>query len=151
MATVDKFNLPDHLYYEPQDHLWVNVERDGFRVGLDELGQETAGTIVHLKIAPENSVINKKASFGLLEAGKFVGPLRMPFDGQILVVNRLVLQKPELVNKDPYSQGWLILTQPQDAERALEGLICGAADVGRWLRAKVQEYKERGILPDDAH
>jgi glycine cleavage system H protein len=151
MATVDRFNFPDHLHYEPKDHLWVSVEDDGFRVGIDELGQETAGTIVHLTLARENQFLKKGEGFGLLEAGKFVGPLRMPFNGRILTVNRLVLGKPALINSDPYGQGWLILAEAEDPERALEGLVGGAEDIGRWLRGKVQEYRERGILPDEAN
>lgn len=150
MAKVGKFYLPDELYYEPEDHLWVKVEGEQVRIGMEQLGQEAAGTIVHMKIAAPKQLLKKTASFGYLEAGKFVGPLRMPVDGWIVAVNQEVLSQPSLVNRDPYGRGWLIVAKPENLADRLQTLLHGVEAVERWLTEKVQDYQERGVLPEEA-
>ena len=150
MARVGKFYLPDGLYYEPEDHLWVKVEGEQVRIGMDQLGQEAVGTIVHVKIRASKQLFKKTASFGYLEAGKFVGPLRMPVDGWIVAVNQEVLSNPSLVNRDPYGQGWLILVRPENLAERLPTLLHGTEVVGRWLAEKVEDYQRRGVLPEEA-
>jgi len=148
MAHVEKFYLPDDLYYEPEDHLWVKIESDVVRIGMDQLGQEAAGTIVHLKIPLVKKLLRKKDNFGFLEAGKFVGPLKMPIDGRSIEVNQRVLDQPDLVNRDPYEEGWLILVRPENLAENLRDLLYNEEAITRWLTEKVQDYRERGILPE---
>ena len=148
MAQVEKFYLPDDLYYEPEDHLWVKIESDVVRIGMDQLGQEAAGTIVHLKIPLVKKLLRKKDNFGFLEAGKFVGPLKMPIDGRSIEVNQRVLDQPDLVNRDPYGEGWLILVRPENLAENLRDLLYNEEAITRWLTEKVQDYRERGILPE---
>lgn len=148
MAQVEKFYFPDDLYYEPEEHLWAKIESDIIRIGMDQLGQEAAGTIVHIKIPLVEKLLRKKDNFGLLEAGKFVGPLKMPIDGRIVAVNQRVLDQPDLVNRDPYGEGWLILVRPENLAENVGGLLYGEEAITRWLAEKVQDYRERGILPE---
>lgn len=148
MAQVEKFYFPDDLYYEPEDHLWVKVEGEMVRIGMDQLGQEAAGTIVHLKIPLVKKLIKKKGHFGFLEAGKFVGPLKMPIGGRMIEVNQRVLDQPDLVNRDPYGEGWLIFVRPENLAENVGGLLHGEKAITRWLADKVQDYRERGILPE---
>ena len=148
MAQVEKFYLPDDLYYEPEDHLWVKIESDVVRIGMDQLGQEAAGTIVHLKIPLVKKLLRKKDNFGFLEAGKFVGPLKMPIDGRIIEVNQRVLDQPDLVNRAPYGEGRLILVRPENLAENLRDLLYNEEAITRWLTDKVQDYRERGIFPE---
>jgi glycine cleavage system H protein len=148
MAQVEKFYLPDDLYYETEGHLWVKVEGEMVRIGMDQLGQAAAGTIVHMKIPPVQKLIQKKSNFGFLEAGKFVGPLRMPIDGRIIAINQKVLDHPELVNREPYGEGWMILVRPESLAEDVGGLLHGEETVTRWLEGKVRDYRERGVLPE---
>lgn len=148
MAQVEKFYLPDDLYYETEGHLWVKVEGETVRIGMDQLGQAAAGTIVHIKIPQVQKLIEKNGNFGFLEAGKFVGPLRMPIDGRIIAINQKVLDQPDLVNRDPYGEGWLILLQPRSLIEDVRGLLHGKETVTCWLEEKVQDYRDRGVLPE---
>ena len=148
MAQVEKFYLPDDLYYEPEDHLWVKIEGEAARVGMDQLGQETAGTIVHISIPQVEKLIEKKDAFGFLEAGKFVGPIKMPLAGRIIAINQRVIEKPDLINQDPYGEGWLIVVRPENFEVSRLALLHGQEAITRWLGEKVRDYRERGILPE---
>ena len=148
MAQVEKFYLPDELHYDSEEHLWVKVENGVARVGMDQLGQESAGTIVHISIPASNKQFHKKDGFGFLAAGKFVGPMKIPINGRIVTINYKVLAKPELINQDPYGEGWLIIVRPEHLEEDLLSLLHGDEVVTGWLRTKIQNYRERGILPE---
>lgn len=148
MARVEKFYLPDDLYYEVEDHLWVRVEGELARIGMDQLGQEAAGTIEHIKIGPVDRLLKRRSNFGFLEAGKFVGPLRMPVKGRIIAVNQEVLEQPLLINRDPYGEGWLILVRPENLADDVQELLHGREVITQWLAQKVQDYRDRGILPE---
>ena len=148
MAQVEKFYLPDDLYYEPADHLWVKIEEGVVRIGMDQLGQETAGTIAHISIPQVEKLIEKKDTFGFLEAGKYVGPLKMPLAGRMIAINQRVIEKPGLINQDPYGEGWLIVVRPENFEVSRLALLHGQEAITRWLGEKVRDYRERGILPE---
>jgi len=149
MAQIEKFYLPDELYYDSEDHLWLKMENEAVRIGMDQLGQETVGTILHISIPFTDKLIKRKNNFGHLEAGKYVGPLRMPLDGRIVEVNQKVQRQPDLVNQDPYGAGWLILVTPVNLAENLPGLLHGQEAISRWLAERVQDYRERGILPEE--
>lgn len=147
MAMYEGFNLPDELYYHPEDHLWVRVEGEQVRVGLDELAQRSAERVRHVRLKPPGRKIQAGKSFGTLEAGKYVGPLRAPVGGTVVEINEQVMQQPILVNSDPYGQGWLVVIQPDDLETALIDLVHGPA-VQAWLEESVRTYLDRGLLKE---
>src|SRR3989337_331780 len=105
MAQRDNFYLPDDLYYDRKDHLWARVEEGMVRVGLDQFGQKSAGTVAYVKLLPAGRPVAKGRAFGSLEAGKYIGPLKAPVAGKIAQVNQEVLDNPSLVNTDYYGQG----------------------------------------------
>lgn len=145
VATFEDFHLPDELYYHPEDHLWVRVEGEQVRVGLDELAQRSAERVRHVRLKPPGRKVAAGRSFGTIEAGKYVGPLRAPVSGTLAEINPRVMQQPALVNSDPYGEGWLVVIQPDDWETALTGLVHGPA-VQAWLEDSVREYRQRGLL-----
>jgi glycine cleavage system H protein len=147
VATFEGFHLPDELYYHPQDHLWVRVEGDRVRVGLDALAQTSAGRIRHVRLKPPGRKVAVGRTFGTLEAGKYVGPLRAPVGGTLAEINENVMRQPGLVNSDPYGEGWLVVIEPDDLESALEDLVHGA-DVQAWLEESVRDYRQRGLLKE---
>lgn len=149
MAWVEDLYLPDDRYYDPQEHLWAKIEDGKVKVGIDALGQWAAGTIVYIDLYPPGKRIARKgASFGTLEADKYVGALRSPVRGVIGKINRKVLENPELVNRDPYGEGWFVVLEPTHPDEDLKGLIYGEEAIIYYLQNKIVEYRERGILPE---
>lgn len=149
MAKAEEFYLPDDLYYDPKDHLWARVEDGMVRVGLDQFGQKSAGTVAYVKLLPVGRAVAKGRAFGSLEAGKYIGPLRAPVGGKIAQVNQEVVANPRLVNSDSYGQGWFVVIEPSNLEADLAGLVQGVEQVQAWLEAEIREYREKGLLPGE--
>ena len=145
MATLDSFNLPDELYYQKEDHLWVRVEGDTVRIGLDDVAQASAQVITALRIKPPGRLIATLRPFGTMEAGKYVGPLRLPLGGTVVEVNDEIMDNPGLLNSDPYGKGWVVLVEPDNLAADLATLAHGA-DLQSWLESSVAEWRARGLL-----
>ena len=145
MAQADGINLPDELYYQAEDHLWVRFEGTQARVGLDDQAQRSAGSVSAVRLKPAGRPIGKGKPFGTMEAGKYVGPLKAPIAGQVIEVNAEIMGQPRLLNSDPYGKGWLILIEPENAARDLADLIHGSATQA-WLDKSVADWRKRGLL-----
>lgn len=100
-------NFPENLKYS-SDHEWVRVEGDEAYVGITDFAQDELGDIVYLDISTEGDTLEQGEIFGSVEAVKTVSDLMMPISGEILEVNSELDDAPELVNKEPYDQGWII-------------------------------------------
>ncbi|MEI6775807.1 MAG: hypothetical protein WCK70_02805 [Chloroflexales bacterium] len=145
MAHYDGITLPDDLYYQPDDHLWVRLDGTRAWVGLDDMAQRSAGTISAVRLKPAGRPIAKGKPFGTMEAGKYVGPLKAPISGLVIEINPDVMSQPGLLNQDPYGKAWLLLIEPEDAARDLAGLISGA-ELQPWLTKSVTDWRQRGLL-----
>ena len=145
MAQVEGINLPDELYYHPEDHLWVRVEGPRAYVGVDDLAQKSAGKVSAVRLKPAGRPIAQGKPFGTMEAGKYVGPLKAPVAGLVAEVNAEPMAHPGLLNSDPYGEGWLIVVEMEDAGRDLAGLVHGPA-VQAWLEQTVADWRKRGLL-----
>ena len=145
MAEVEGVQLPDDLYYHPEDHVWVRLEGNQARIGLDALAQRSAGAVGAVRLKPAGRPIAVGKPFGTMEAGKYVGPLKAPIAGQVVEINEQVMSQPGLLNSDPYGQGWLILVEPEQATRDLAALVHGEA-VQPWLERSVADWRRRGLL-----
>lgn len=114
-------NFPAELKYT-SDHEWVRIEGNEAYIGITEFAQGELGDIVYIDINTVGQEINKEAVFGTVEAVKTVSDLFMPLDGTILEVNKMLDSQPELVNSDPYGDGWMVkisLANAADAESLL--------------------------------
>jgi glycine cleavage system H protein len=100
-------NFPDHLKYT-KDHEWVRVEGSTGYVGITDFAQGELGDIVYVEINATNQTLAREATFGTVEAVKTVSDLFLPLTGTILEVNPKLNEHPELVNKDPYGDGWMV-------------------------------------------
>jgi glycine cleavage system H protein len=145
MAHFEGINLPDELYYHPNDHLWVRVEGAQAYVGVDDLAQKSAGKVSAVRLKPAGRPIALGKPFGTMEAGKYVGPLKAPVAGLVREVNDQPMADPGLLNTDPYGEGWLVLIEMEDAARDLAGLVHGKA-VHAWLEQTVADWRRRGLL-----
>lgn len=107
-------NLPDNLKYT-KDHEWIRLEGDQAVVGITEYAQGELGDIVFVEIETEGEELDKEEVFGTIEAVKTVSDLFMPVSGKVVEVNTKLEDTPELINQDPYGDGWLIKISVKDS------------------------------------
>jgi glycine cleavage system H protein len=107
-------NLPNNLKYT-KDHEWIRVEGEVAYVGITDFAQSELGEIVFVENEKEGETIGANEVFGSIEAVKTVSDLCMPVTGEILEVNAALEDAPELVNNDPYGEGWMIKIAVKDA------------------------------------
>ncbi|MBN1108528.1 MAG: glycine cleavage system protein GcvH [Bacteroidales bacterium] len=100
-------NVPENLYYT-KDHEWLRTEGDTAYVGVTDFAQGELGDIVFIEIETLGETLSKEEVFGTIEAVKTVSDLFMPVGGEILEVNPALADSPDLVNKDPYGEGWMV-------------------------------------------
>ena len=118
-------NVPDNLKYS-KEHEWVKVEGDTAIVGVTDFAQSELGDIVFVEIDTVGDTIDADEVFGTIEAVKTVSDLFMPAGGEVLELNEKLEDEPELVNSDPYGDGWLIKVKLSDASQ-LDNLMDAAA------------------------
>ena len=109
---------PQNLKYT-SEHEWISVEGDVALVGITAFAQGELGDIVFVEIETEGETLGKGETFGTIEAVKTVSDLFMPVGGEVLEINPALESAPELVNKDPYGEGWLIkisATNPEELD-----------------------------------
>lgn len=99
--------MPKNLLYT-QDHEWVKIENDTAYIGITDFAQHELGDIVYVEIETLGEKLNQHVVFGTVEAVKTVSDLFLPLTGQILELNPKLETNPELVNSDPYGEGWMI-------------------------------------------
>ena len=107
-------NIPADLKYT-KDHEWVRMEGDVAIVGITEFAQGELGDIVYVEIETDGETLEKESIFGSIEAVKTVSDLFMPLSGEILELNGALDTNPELVNSDPYGEGWMVKIKVSDA------------------------------------
>ena len=105
--NIKEMNVPDELKYT-KDHEWVRVEGESIVVGVTDFAQKELGDIVYVDVDTEGDTIEKEEVFGSVEAVKTVSDLMMPVSGEIVAFNEALEDEPELVNTDPYGDGWMI-------------------------------------------
>ena len=120
-------NFPAELKYT-KDHEWIKVEGDVATIGITEFAQSELGDIVYVDINTVGQDVASEAVFGTVEAVKTVSDLFMPLAGKVLEINPKLDSQPELVNSDPYGDGWMVKIT-----------IASAADVDGLLTAEAYQ------------
>ena len=118
-------NIPENLKYT-KDHEWIRVEGEEAYVGITDYAQGELGDIVFIEIETEGEELAKEEVFGTIEAVKTVSDMFMPVAGEVIEVNGKLEEAPEVVNKDPYGDGWLIKIKFADLAE-IEELLDAAA------------------------
>ena len=111
-------NIPEELRYT-EEHEWVKLDGNVATVGITDFAQSELGDIVYLEIDTLDSEINSNDVFGTVEAVKTVSDLFMPVNGKVIEVNSSLEDNPEVVNDDPYGEGWIIkieVSNPSDID-----------------------------------
>ena len=118
-------NFPENVNYS-SDHEWVRMEGDVAYVGITDFAQSELGDIVYVDVTSEGETLGKGEVFGSIEAVKTVSDLMMPVTGKILELNPELEDKPELINQDPFGEGWILKVTVSDAAE-LKELMSAAA------------------------
>lgn len=149
MAEFKGIMLPDDLSYDPKEHSWARVDGNRVQVGLDAFGlKATGGNTQYVKLKPAGAKAVRGKPFGSIEAGKYIGPLRAPVNGQIAETNQKVLDNPELVNTDCYGDGFFIVIEASNLEEDLKELVSGAENIQKWLEEQYAEYEAKGVFEE---
>src|SRR5687768_9163141 len=114
--------FPENLYYT-KDHEWIKLEGDIATIGITDYAQQELGDIVYVEIETKGKPLASEAVFGTVEAVKTVSDLFLPVSGTVNEVNPALEAHPELVNTDPYGEGWMIkmtVDNPADVERLMK-------------------------------
>ncbi|MET0299918.1 MAG: glycine cleavage system protein GcvH [Flavitalea sp.] len=114
--------FPETLRYT-KDHEWVRIEGNVATIGITEFAQSELGDIVYVEIETVGKALQAEAVFGTVEAVKTVSDLFLPVSGTITEVNPALSASPELVNSDPYGEGWMVkmtVDNPADVEGLLD-------------------------------
>lgn len=104
-------NFPTNVKYT-KEHEWIRLEGDVAYVGITDYAQEQLGDIVFVDIPTEGETLAADEVFGTIEVVKTISDLFLPVTGEILEQNEVLADQPELVNQDPYGEGWLIKIKP---------------------------------------
>jgi len=114
MKELNELNLPEDLKYA-EDHEWVNLTGDTAKIGISDYAQDQLGDIVFVELPGVGDSFAKGDEFGTLESVKAVSELYMPVGGEVTAINEALEDAPELVNNDPYGEGWMIEIKVSDA------------------------------------
>ena len=106
-------NFPANVKYT-SEHEWIRLEGEEAYVGITDYAQEQLGDIVFVDISTEGETLEKGEVFGTIEVVKTVSDLFLPVGGEVSEVNPALEEHPELVNQDPYGEGWLIRIRPTE-------------------------------------
>ncbi|HLV63024.1 glycine cleavage system protein GcvH [Galbibacter sp.] len=114
-------NIPSELKYT-KDHEWVRVDGDVVTIGVTDFAQSELGDIVYVEVDTLDETLDREEVFGTVEAVKTVSDLFLPLTGEIIEFNEALEDAPELVNSDPYGEGWMIklkFSNPEELDELL--------------------------------
>ena len=115
-------NIPTNLKYT-KDHEWIAIDGDIATIGITDFAQGELGDIVYVEIETLDETLDQEEVFGSIEAVKTVSDLFMPVSGEIIELNEEIESSPEVVNSDPYGDGWMIkvkMSDPSEADALLD-------------------------------
>ena len=117
------FDVPDGNRYR-ESHEWIAAEPP-HRVGISDFAQDELGDVVFVELPAEGETVGAGEEFGVVESIKAVSDLYAPVSGEVTAVNEALFDRPELVNDDPYGEGWMLEMEPSDPDD-LEALLSPA-------------------------
>ncbi|MFB6173956.1 MAG: glycine cleavage system protein GcvH [Halobacteriales archaeon] len=117
-----RFEVPEDRQYL-ETHEWALPEGETVRVGITDFAQDELGDVVFVELPGEGEQVEQGGEFGVIESIKAVSDLYAPVAGEVVAVNDDLEEAPELVNEDPYGEGWMIEVAPEDG---VDGLLSSA-------------------------
>jgi glycine cleavage system H protein len=122
MVKVDAYEVPAGLYFS-KDFEWIKIEGDKVRMGLTDYAQKSLREIVYAELPEAGAELKQGEPYGTVESVKAVSDLVAAISGTIEEVNQEVQSKPELLNEDPYGEGWIVIVKPASLDADLANLM----------------------------
>jgi glycine cleavage system H protein len=135
--VVEGKEIPAELRYT-KEHEWVRVEGDRCRIGITDYAQNSLHEVVYADLPKVGRALGKGESFGTVESVKAVSEVYSPMSGEVLETNQKLIDAPELVNQQPYGEGWLVLMRPSKPGEELSSLM-SAKEYGELLERLSKE------------
>ena len=110
-------NVPEGLRYT-KDHEWAKLEGKRARIGITDFAQDQLTDVVYVELPPIGKTVKQGEPIGTVESVKAVSEIFSPITGKVVEVNKALTEKPELVNKDPYSEGWMVVVETAEPAQA---------------------------------
>jgi glycine cleavage system H protein len=137
--VVEGREIPNDLKYT-KDHEWVRIENDRSRVGITDYAQNSLHEVVYADLPKVGRKLAQKESFGTVESVKAVSEVYSPISGEVVEFNQRLTDAPELINQQPYGEGWLILMRPSKLEAEV-GTLMSAKEYEEFLKGLSEEKK----------
>ena len=137
MVKVEDYEVPENLSYH-KEYLWAKKEDGKVKIGMIDFAQKQLNDIVFVELPGVGDSITQNEPFGTLESVKAVSDLVAPLSGTIEAINEELESKPELLNEDPYGEGWLLIVAPTNLDVDLKVLLDFKAAV-EWHKELVKE------------
>lgn len=138
--------MPRELKYT-KEHEWLSIEDDKCRIGITDYAQNSLHEVVYADLPPIGRRLVQKETFGTVESVKSVSEIYSPISCEVVEANEKLADAPELVNKDPYGEGWLILVRPSRLQEESSSLM-SAEDYEKFIESLAEEV---GSGRNDSH
>jgi len=120
---VEGYEIPEELYYT-KEHEWARIEDEGVVViGITDYAQKELHEIIYVELPSVGLVVKQMETIGTVESVKAVSEIYSPVSGEIMEVNEELIESPELLNQDPYGEGWIAKISPKNLKKDLENLM----------------------------
>ncbi len=139
MGQIRGCEIPEHLYYDVDNNIWLRDDGDEqVTVGLTSYAVELLGEVVSCTLRTVGKGVKKEKSCATVETRNWVGPVKVPVNGEIVAVNDRLAVAPELINRDPYGEGWLVRIRVTDWENSKAGLVTGLEETLGSFEARME-------------
>ena len=142
---INDYEYPENLLYvlgEP-GHIWIKkIDDTSIKIGIDSYASSRAGEIEFVRTMPVQKKIKKNQVIGTFESGKWVGQIKTPIDGLILEKNDKLKNNPELINSDPYGEGWLLIIEGNSIDIQLEEdeeIVSAGAQLEEYIHWRISQ------------
>jgi glycine cleavage system H protein len=134
MAVIKGCDIPEDLYYLVDKHVWARIAGDIAEIGLTDVAQGMAKTIISVSMKEPGKTVKKGRSLATVESGKWVGPVPSPVGGEVVEVNTVLVSAPSTINAEPYGAGWVARVKCTDWSADSADLVTGPEGVAAYER-----------------
>lgn len=142
MSEIIGYDIPEDLYYH-KEHTWVRVEGDLVRVGMTTFYTGLAGATTYVDLPFDGDEIEEGETCGKIQSSKWVGKFVAPISGEITEINEKLEDDCQLINRDPYRDGWIMVVKPSNLDEELKNLYHGIESVTAFLKSEQERIDKQ--------
>ncbi len=137
-VKVDDYEIKDELYYT-KEHEWAKIEGENVKIGITDYAQKQLRDVVYVELPEVGRKVKYMEAIGTVESVKAVSEIYSPVSGEIVEVNSELENSPELINQDPYGNGWIAIIKPENLEEDLKKLL-KANEYAELIKKELEEH-----------